>query len=291
MSIKRLKTLIAIADHGSFSAAADAVFVTHAAVSQQMRVLEDMWGVAIFDRSSRTPTLTPIGRALAARARQVVAAYEGMLPAVLGEGGLQGELTVGAVFTTLSGLVPLALSQIKKAYPDLHVNVVPGLTTALLPQIERRNLDAAIVTRPPMLPRSHAWLDIAEEPLELLTAEGSTDSDPLELLRTKPFIRFSRNAVVGEIIEVWMQEQGITVHESMELEGLEAISSMVVANLGVSIAPTPCVPPLWSLPLRRLPLPDAPVRVLGLITRADNIKLRVIEELHAHLLAAVRNAR
>ena len=54
-------------------------------------------------------------------------------------------------------------------------------------------------------------------------------------MRTRPFIRFDRNAIFGQMVEIWLQKLGIKVIETMELEGLEAISSMVMANLGVSI--------------------------------------------------------
>ncbi len=288
MSIRVLRTLIAVEENGTFSAAADAVFVTHAAVSQQMKTLEEEWGVAVFDRTRRTPVLTPTGRALVSKAREVVAAYDALVPSVLGDDGLRGKLMLGAVPTTLTGLTPTAISMLKEEFADLHVSVCPGLTNDLMLQVERGNLDAAIVSKPNLLPRRLRWQDVATEPMQLLASTETDSDDPVHLLQHNPFIRFSRNAVVGMMIEQWLQAQKIEVNDTMELEGLEAISSMVLRNLGVSIAPRSCVPAINQLPLKRLSLgPQAPVRQLGLVSRDDSARTRVIDEMHARLLAAV----
>lgn len=288
MTIRILRTLVAVHEHGTFSAAAKAVFLTHAAVSQQMKALETDWGIKIFDRTKRTPELTPMGRALVARAKDVIAAYDGLVPGILGEESLRGMVRLGAVPTTLTGLVPLTISSLKHAFPALMVSVTPGLTNALLHEVERGSLDAAITSRPEVLPRNLAWLDVAEEPLELLVSPDIECNDPLELLRTEPFIRFSRHAVVGERIERWLQDRGIEVNESMELESLEAISSMVLANLGVSIAPRPCVQHMLPRPLKHLPLDLGNLyRTIGLASRNDNVRPRAIREIHQRLLDAV----
>jgi DNA-binding transcriptional LysR family regulator len=289
MSIRTLKTLIAVADQGSFSAAAKEVFVTHAAVSQQIRALEEEWKVALFDRNRRTPELTPAGRALVSKAREVVAAYDSIVPSVLGNQGIEGVFSLGAVPTTLTGLVPLAVSKLKSDYPGLHVTITPGLTTALIQQVERGYLDLAIVSKPQFIPRNLVWCDLAEEPFELLASLEAEGKDPLRLLKNSPFIRFSRQAVVGGLIETWLQENKIAVNESMELESLEAISSMVYYNLGVSIVPRTCVSASNALPLKHLPLgPDKRLsRLLGCISRADSVRIRAIDEMNARFAAAI----
>ena len=285
MSIRMLRTLIAVDEHKTFSAAAEAVHVTHAAVSQQMRALEDEWQIALFDRAKRTPELTPTGRAIVAKAREVVRAYDNIVPSVVSADALQGDISLGAVPTTLTGLVPLAISRLKTAFPKLHVQVNPGLTTPLISQIERGTLDVALVSRPPVIPPAFDYRHIADEPLQLLAARGTACDDPLDLLASRPFIRFNRDAVVGQMIEGWLQGKGIRVQESMELDGLEAISSMVYANLGVSIVPASCVPSHSPIPIERIPLgPDAPVRQLGLIYRRDSLRMRVLDEIETAFL-------
>jgi DNA-binding transcriptional LysR family regulator len=149
-------------------------------------------------------------------------------------------------------------------------------------------VEAAIVSRPATLPNGVGFLEVVEEPLELLTSMEVEADDVIELLRTQPFIRFSRNAVVGNTIETWLQSRNIKVSETMELEGLEAISSMVLANLGISIVPRPSVKTCNPLPLRHMELPaDAPVRQLGLAYDRNSPRKRLIEEIHQALVESV----
>lgn len=290
MSIRMLRTLIAVADHGTFSAAANAVFVTHAAVSQQMRALEEEWQVAIFDRSTRTPELTPIGRALLAKARAVVHAYDDIVPSVLGDDGLKGDFNLGAVPTSLTALVPFATAILKAKCPDLHVGLVPGLSIPLIHQVERNVLDGALVARPDLLARGLIWRPIAVEELVLICSERLKGDDPIRILKEHPFIRFSRDAVVGSTIEKWLQTNDIAVNEALELGSLEAIYSMVLANLGVSIVPEPCVRIANPPPLRRIPLARevGPARHLGLVQRKDSTKSRVIGEIALAMEQAIK---
>lgn len=146
MSLRQLKTLIAVAELGSFAKAAEAVFLTPAAVSLQMKSLEIELGVALFDRNKRTPGLTPLGYALVPKAREVVKAYVGMIGTLVGDFELHDEITIGAVPTTMTGLIPRTVKALRDIYGGLHIRIVPGLSSELLPQVDRGFLDAAILS-------------------------------------------------------------------------------------------------------------------------------------------------
>lgn len=291
MSLRLLKTLIAVADHQTFAAAAQGLSITHAAVSQHMRTLEAELGITLFDRSRRSPDLTPLGLAVVARARRIVQDYETLVPSVLDLDGVRGELTLGAVPTTLTGLAPRAMALLRDACPQLMLRIHPAQTSALLAGIERGQVDAAVISRPPTLPVGLVFHEIAEEPLALVVSAARPGADPLDILSTQPFIRFNRTAVVGTLIETWLQRTGIQVREVMELDNLEAICSMVDADLGVSIVPVPCVPAALAPDVRHLSLgPAAPTRTLGLACRAEHPRFRAIGAMLEALRRAVAEA-
>ncbi len=291
MSIRRLRTLVAVAEEGTFAGAARSVFVSQAAVSMQMKSLEQELGAPLFDRKKRPPMLNTLGLALVPRAREILHAYDEMLRSVSDTRGLAGELTIGAVPTTMTGLVPKAISGLRAAYPRLHIRVVPDLSAGLLPQIDRGHLDAAIVSEPRYPIRQLEWTPFASEPLIVLAAMDTLEDDPETLLREFPFIRFNRQAWVGQLIDDWLQTQRIHVHEVMELDTLEAISTMVFHGLGVSIVPRRCVPSPSPLAIKRIPL-AAPnhARVLGIIMRPDCPNRHKVKIFTEALLREVRAA-
>ena len=292
MTIRLFRTLVAIADHKTFSAAADVVHVTHAAVSQQMQTLEAELGLSLFDRATRTPELTPVARQIVAKARVLVADYDNLVPSVLADGGLTGTIRLGALGTTLTGLTPQAMALLKSWFPQIGLHIKPGLTSALLADIERGVLDAAIISKPHLMPVGLVFRELTEEPMHLIAAADEAENDPIRLLHDRPFIRFNRNAVVGTLIDNWILSKRIRVVETMELDSPEAIASMVHANLGVSIVPSPAVRPLDGFALKRLGLgADAPTRILGLAYHKDQIKTQALEALFDALCSVIATAQ
>ncbi|WP_299552422.1 LysR family transcriptional regulator [uncultured Tateyamaria sp.] len=178
MTIRLLRTLVAIADNKTFSAAADTVHVTHAAVSQQMRALEADLGLTLFNRSTRTPELTPVAHEVVAQARKLISDYDNLVPSVLADGGLSGVLKFGALGTTLTGLTPQAMAVFKGRFPRVGLHIRPGLTGALLVDIERGDLDAAIITKPHLMPVGIAFRPLTEEPMQLIAAIEESEMTP-----------------------------------------------------------------------------------------------------------------
>ncbi|MEQ8440707.1 MAG: LysR family transcriptional regulator [Alphaproteobacteria bacterium] len=275
MSIRRLRMLIAIAETGSFAAAADKMLISPSAVSQQMRTLEDELRAEIFDRRTRPPVLNRDGYALVPQAKEVVASYDAMIRSLQGAETPEGELALGAIPTTLTELVPQVLKRMRDEYPLLHFRVIPDLSSELMAQVDRGALDGAVISEPDRVPVTLDFLAVAQEPLVLLTARDVTGDEPEAILAAHPFIRFTRRAWTGRDIDDWLQARKVPVREIMELDRPEAIAMMVHHGLGVSIIPEHCVPGPFADGVRRIPLgPPAKPRAIGLIQRRDSVKAR-----------------
>ena len=287
MNIRHLKTLIAVSEKGSFAAAAEAVFLTQSAVSQQMKTLEQDLGVELFDRTHRPPLLNSRGRGLIQRARQLVYLYEQLSNEASETSDLMGLLEIGAVPTALTHLLPRALVKLRVSQPTLQVRVSSGLSAELMARLDRGDLDAVVISEPKPIPKSLEWSEVAHEPLVVIAPEDCKGDDYQSVLSEKPFIRFSRNAWVGHTIQRILDDLGVRISEGMELDSLDVIRQMVRHGLGVSVVPAPAIDPLQSEGIRVLPFGNPPVhRVIGMLERQENAKTNLTAALYQELIAA-----
>ncbi|MGI9422913.1 MAG: LysR family transcriptional regulator [Hyphomicrobiaceae bacterium] len=290
MNLRQLKTMIAIAETGSFSAAGDAVGLSHSAVSLQVKALEDELGVVLIDRSRRPPVLTDRGIAVLDCCRRMIDLMDEM--AALGaEAGLIGSLSAGVVPSAMTNLVPAALARLREQHPKLQVRMHTGLSSELVAGVRSGELDVAISTAPERPLDGVEARTIVSEPLFVIAPVDRPETTSEELLEALPFVWFSRKTWAGQQIERHLLDLGVIVRHDMEVDSLVAITSLVSHGLGVSVVPRhPLAPPLPDR-IRALPLGTPQLtRTVALLERPKNPKRRLTDALFGTLSDLSRKA-
>ncbi len=223
-------------DAGSFVSAGNKLGLSQSAVSLQIKSLEAELGVYLFDRSTRPPTPSARGMVLADHCRKIVELLE-EAKKTASDQLVRGKLTVGAVPSSLSSFLPASISTLRHEHPHLQLDVRSGGSAELADGLARGELDMAVCTKPLVLHPSLTWHHIAAEPCVVIAplhAQGQTD---VEILTSNPFIWFNRKSWAGRCIEQELNRRRIKVSANMEIDTLDAISSLVGAGLGASIIP------------------------------------------------------
>lgn len=287
MSIRHLRTLLAIAEQGSFAAAARAVRLTQSAVSMQMRALEEELGTALFDRSTRPPALTSAARALIADAEELVRGYDRLVHERRSQDApVEGHLRLGAVPSVITGILPTAIAALRRRHPGMHVEIAMALSADLVDRLERGRLDAAIVSELGKPRQGYLWQPFAREPLVLIAPLDAPRQSAAELLAAYPFIRYTRQAWVGRLIDATLKRRRIKVGEAMTLDTLEAVTAMVSHGLGVSIVPQRGHGAPFPFPVRAQALAKPTVyRQLGLLRAESHAKGLLADALLTELTA------
>ena len=222
MSLRALRTLVAIARHRTFARAGESIGLTQSAVSLQVKSLEAEFNVRLFDRSRREPSLTEAGRIVLAHAEQILALYDGIPDALSDEKALVGRLRIGAIQTALSGPLPNALLSLRRDHPGLRVHVAAGLSAELAQRVADGELDAAITSHPVRPhPADLVWSTLYEDRFWLLAPPQYAEHDARTLLTELPFIRFDAQAWAGRMIAAELRRLGVRVREEMVLDSKE----------------------------------------------------------------------
>lgn len=234
--IPELKTLVAIAKFGTFSAAGDRIGLTQAAVSGQMKRLEQQVGFALFKRTGRSAVINAEGLRVLERAKAIISMFDDLgKPA---EHEMAGHLRIGAIASVQSTLLARALVRFGARFPRHCLHIVPGVSLNLLDQVDVGELDLAVVIKPSHgVPKELLWTPLVEEPYVLAIPLELDADDWTSILQQEPFIRYERTSFGGRQVDRFLKSQSFSVQESIEVDDLQAMLSLVGKGLGVAILP------------------------------------------------------
>lgn len=283
MDSRQFRTLVAIATKGTFAQAADTVGLTPSAVSQQIHALEQELGVTLFDRSSRPPKLTAHGRQVLELARDVLQLEEDTKASLRGD-WFAGTLMLGSVRSSALNLLPAAIVEIRNRYPLLKCNLRVALSASLISDVASGRLDAAVVAEHMVIPKSMRWSPFLREPLWLIVPKGMDLSDPIDMLKSRPYVRFRSPVPLANIIDTELSRLGITTDDVAEIDTIASLVTCVRQGLGISVVPHVALQEEDEAEIVRLPFGEPQLtRQIGIVERAVSPRSEIIGRLHAAL--------
>src|SRR5690606_15352323 len=204
-----LKTLALVAEVGSMAEASRRLSITPAAVAHQIRTIEQDLGMALIVRAGRSVVLTGAGH-LVLKQSQTLLADLARLRASVQQSSAGGELRMGVINSALHTFLPDILALYQTHHPEVRVHVHAGVTHQIFHQLQEDEIDIAICLHPPfVLPKMFGWVQLREEPLVVLAHKSQEGQDPLELLRTQPFIRYDRHLGAGRHVTEYLRRHEI----------------------------------------------------------------------------------
>jgi DNA-binding transcriptional LysR family regulator len=302
LDVKQLRVLKAVAEHGSFSAAAEALSYTQPAISQQVAALEKQTGTMLVDRTSRGVRLTDAGLTLVDHAEVVLArlaAAEAELEAMAGIRG--GRVRLASFPTAGASLLPPAVALFTQRHPDVELNFVEREPEEAAQMLRAAELEAAIVFEyaeynQPELERFYEGIELhrlVDDPMYLALPLGHPAANKprvrLRELSDETWIQESGNhSWCGRFHETACLAAGFRPKVSFRSDDYNVVQGLVAAGVGISLLPGLSLTNVRDDIVIRSLGPNAPTRRIAAATLAGRYRspateamLGILEEVAA----------
>jgi DNA-binding transcriptional LysR family regulator len=224
LDMTTLRSFLAVAEQGGVTRAAAALNLTQSAVSMQLKRLEELLGVDLFDRSNRRIALTASGELLLTYARRLVALNDEAVGR-LTDDVYEGELVLGAPFDIVYPVIPQVLKRFHALYPRVKVNLKSSSTTKLLRALDKGEADLILTTEHSLRPGGET---LTEMPLRWVGGVGGSawKKRPLKLA-------FCNVCIFRAGVLRALDAQGIDWEMIVDSDDDRSVEALISADLAV----------------------------------------------------------
>ncbi|MEP0521729.1 MAG: LysR family transcriptional regulator [Hyphomicrobiales bacterium] len=264
LELDLLRTLVAISDTGSFSAAAEIVHRTPSAVSMQVKRMEELLGRPVFIRDSRSVRLTLDGELLLEHGRRVLALNREILSRFITP-TIVGEVRLGAPDDVAERFLTDMLRRFADTHPGVVVNVMVDHSVRLLEEVRKRRLDLSIITCESGLDGSDGAEILYRERLAwaMLSGGVAAEQSPLPISVWEDWCIWRRAGIEG------LESQGRPYRVAFQSAHISGQKAAILADLAVAPIPVSSLGGKIIEAKPRLNLPKLPEYALGMVM-ADN---------------------
>ena len=278
LDVKRLRILREVSQRGSFSAAADELYLSQSAVSQQIATLEKEVGMKLLDRTREGPKLTAAGRVLVGHAEAAIARLEEAERDLAAIAGLEGgELRLASFPSASATVLTEAVSIFHRRYPQVRLSVADAEPEESLPRLRGGEIDLALTFDYPSVPKAaerdlDRTLVLSESMYVALPGDhplAGREIVPLAELSELVWLCGSRPSSCGEAVIRACRDAGFEPRVGFESDDYHVMQGFIAAGLGVTLLPDLALPTLRSELVVRPTDPPAPERRVWAATRSE----------------------
>jgi len=269
----QLRALVAVADHGGFTAAATQLSVAQSSLSRTVADVERRLRVQVFERTTRSVRLTSHGRAVVELSRRVLADHDAGMRHLEGYlAGHQGRIAVACLPSVAATLLPPVVVAFRARFPLVQLHVVDGLATEVVDAVRAGSVDLAVTADP----GPSAGLTVEElhvDPFSCAFPPGHRFSGRTGVawaeLTDEPFITFGTDSSIRGPVDHALLGAGAVPAPVLEARNVGAVAGLTAAGLGVTAVPGLVLPMMAFAGVEHVPLTPTVERRICLLRAPD----------------------
>lgn len=245
MNLNDFKIFEAVANHGSFTKAAEAMFTVQSNVTARIKNLEEEFDAALFSRTSRKVVLTQAGEKLMIYSKKLNHLLEEAKQAIGKNDVVKGQIRVGALETMMATKGPEIVNYLADDFPYVEMEFRSDTRENLINEVLNYRLDAAFIPAPIDIPELEQFKFKTEEIVAVVPSNYRSLNDLLMHNPVKAIV-FDQGCVFRARLDSWLVSKGISKYHKTEMNSIEGVVNFIESGIGFSVLPKEIITTFYS---------------------------------------------